>query len=376
MEFGLSGDQKMLGDMLEKALAGIASLDAVRGAAAAGDVRRGAIWEQVVALGVPSLLVPEASGGMGLGLLDAALAAERLGAVVAPVPFAASSVMAPIALIGAGSAAQQSEWLPRIAGGEVVIGVALSEQAAGARNGAGITALAGRLSGTARFVIDGAGADAFLVADSDRRLHLVAADAPGLRIEAVATIDTTRPLVHLALDDVAAEPLDAAASPSTLTRMIEAGRLMLAADTLGAASVMIDKAVAYSLERKQFGRIVGSFQAVKHLCAEMVAELEPCRALIWYGAHCLDAVPDEAAVMSAHAKSLVDEAGRFVARTATEVHGGIGFTDLMGLHFWFKRIGLNRQLLGGPERVRAELAMLLGWGSDAAQMSEPCVALM
>lgn len=363
MEFGLSDDQKLLGDMLGKALADISSLDAVRGAMAVDETDRAAIRAQMAGLGIPALVVPEAYGGMGLGLLDAALAAERLGAVVAPFPFAGTSVMAPIALIGAGSAAQKAAWLPRIATGDAVIGVAVSEQAAGARNGAGVIAKAGRLSGRARFVIDGAGADAFIIADSARGLHLVAADALGLSIEPVATIDATRPIVHLAFDNVAAEPFDAAASELTLARMIDAGRVMLAADTLGAAGVMIGKAVAYSLERKQFGRIVGSYQAVKHLCAEMVAELEPCRALIWYGAHCLDALPEDAAIMSAHAKSLVDEAGRFVARTATEVHGGIGFTDLMGLHFWFKRIGLDRQLLGGPEHVRAEIAAMLGWGS-------------
>jgi alkylation response protein AidB-like acyl-CoA dehydrogenase len=127
---------------------------------------------------------------------------------------------------------------------------------------------------------------------------------------------------------------------------------MLAADTLGAGWQMIEKAVDYSKDRKQFDRVVGSFQAVKHLCAEMAAELEPGRSLVWYAAHAFDAIPGDASVSAAHAKSYLSEIGRFVARTSTEVHGGIGITDLLGLHFWFKRIGLNRQLLGGPERVR------------------------
>ena len=123
---------------------------------------------------------------------------------------------------------------------------------------------------------------------------------------------------------------------------------------------MLDKAVAYSKERKQFGRTIGSFQAVKHLCAEMAAELEPARALVWYAAYAFEHAPDEAPLMAAHAKAHLSEIGRFIARTSTEVHGGIGMTDLLGLHYWFKRIGQNRQLLGGPEKVREIAAKLQG----------------
>ena len=119
----------------------------------------------------------------------------------------------------------------------------------------------------------------------------------------------------------------------------------------------------YAKERQQFGRVIGSFQAVKHLCAEMAAELEPCRSLIWYAAHAFDAMPAEASLTAAHAKAHLSEIGRFVARTATEVHGGMGITDLLGLHYWFKRIGLDRQLLGGPERVRHLAAVMQGFAA-------------
>ncbi len=135
---------------------------------------------------------------------------------------------------------------------------------------------------------------------------------------------------------------------------------MLAADMLGASQAMLDKAVAYAKERRQFGRPIGSFQAVKHLCAEMAAELEPCRALVWYAAYAFDAVPAEAPLMAAHAKAHLSEVSRFVARTATEVHGGIGFTDLAGPHYWFKRVGVDRQLFGAPEQVRALAAQIQG----------------
>jgi alkylation response protein AidB-like acyl-CoA dehydrogenase len=97
------------------------------------------------------------------------------------------------------------------------------------------------------------------------------------------------------------------------------------------------------------------------MCAEMAAALEPCRSLVWYAAHAFDHAPDESTLMACHAKSHLSEVGRFVARTSTEVHGGMGFTDLAGLHYWFKRIGLDRQLLGGPELVRNEAARVQGW---------------
>ena len=149
-----------------------------------------------------------------------------------------------------------------------------------------------------------------------------------------------------------------AASPGLISDLIDAGRVMYAADTLGAAQEMLDRSVAYAAERKQFGRPIGSFQAVKHMCAEMAAALEPCRALVWYAGYALDALPAEASLTACHAKAHLSEVGTMVARTATEVHGGMGFTDLVGLHYWFKRIGFNRQMLGGPQRVREEAAKL------------------
>ena len=91
------------------------------------------------------------------------------------------------------------------------------------------------------------------------------------------------------------------------------------------------------------------------------ARHEPCRSLVWYAAHAFDSIPEDASIFACHAKSHTGEVHRFVARTSTEVHGGMGFTDLMGLHYWFKRIGFDRQALGGPETVRAELAALQGW---------------
>ena len=128
--------------------------------------------------------------------------------------------------------------------------------------------------------------------------------------------------------------------------------VLMAADTLGAAQCALDQAVTYAGQREQFNRVIASFQAVKHMCAEMAAALEPCRSMVWYAAHALDELPDEAPMMVSHTKAHLSEVGQFVTRTATEVHGGMGFTDLVGLHYWFKRVGFNRQIMGSPEWCR------------------------
>jgi alkylation response protein AidB-like acyl-CoA dehydrogenase len=146
-----------------------------------------------------------------------------------------------------------------------------------------------------------------------------------------------------------------------IVRMLDAGRVALAADLLGASERCLEKAVEYAKQREQFGRLIGSFQAVKHMCAEMAAELEPARSLVWYAAHAFSERPDEASLMAAHAKAHMAEVATQIARTSTEVHGGIGFTDEHDLHFWFKRIGVARQLLGGPTQLREHAARLQGW---------------
>ena len=125
-------------------------------------------------------------------------------------------------------------------------------------------------------------------------------------------------------------------------------------------AAMIEQAVAYSLVRKQFDRVIGSFQAVKHMCAEMIAELEPARSLVWYAAHSFDSMPDEAPLMAAHALANLSEIGREIASVSTQVHGGIGWTEEQNLHFWFKRISSARHMLGGPEFLRNRAAELQG----------------
>lgn len=360
MDFGLSPDQTLLVDTVHRVLGTHAALERVRAYAADNTDKGEDIWRELTLLGLPGLVIVEAHGGSGLGMLEAALVAECLGAHVAPVPFVSSCVLAPLALMQAGSPEQQGTWLPRIAQGKTRIGFAASEHG-GARENAGVIARDGRLYGRALFVLDFA-ADSYLIADSAGGLHLIEAAASGLLRRELVTVDRTRQIGELVFDAVFAEPLVGSANGLVLEQLLDCGRVLFAADTLGAAQHMLDAAVAYAGQREQFGRVIGSFQAVKHLCAEMAAALEPCRAMVWYAAYVLDALPDEAHVTACHTKAHVADVGTFVAKTATEVHGGVGFTDLLGLHYWFKRIGLDRQLLGGPERMRHLAAVAQGLG--------------
>lgn len=358
MDFGLSEQQILLVDSVARLLGDHAPLARTRRYAEALEARADDVWQALTDVGVPGLMIDEDHGGSGLGALDAALVAETLGRHVAPVPFVASCVLAPMALMRAGSARQCDQWLPQLAGGHVIAGAALSEHC-GARENAGVVFDGQALNGRALFVLDFE-ADVYLVASRDARLFMVPADASGLSRRALVSIDRTRRIGELEFRDVAGELLPGSSDARIARELIAHGRVMHAADTLGAAQAMLDQAVAYAGTREQFGRVIGSFQAVKHLCAEMAAALEPSRALVWYAAYALAALPGEAELYACHAKAHLAEVGTFVARTATEVHGGMGFTDLLGLHYWFKRIGLNRQLLGSPERARLDAAQLQG----------------
>lgn len=351
MEFGLSEQQILLQDSVHRYLTEQVPLDRVR-RIASGDEQDSGVWAELTELGIPALMIPEPLGGVGLGLLDAVVVAEVLGRHVAPCPFSTTAVMAALVLLDAG----MEDELAAIATGELRIGIAFSE-AIGARADAGIKTDGDTLSGKCLFALDG-DADSYLVATGDRSIYLVSADTSGVTRNNLTTVDKTRSTCELLFENAQAGKVSG--DPQVFERALDAGRLMQAADTLGAAQAMLDQAVDYSLQREQFNRVIGSFQAVKHLCADMAANLEPCRSLVWYAGHAMDAVPEEASLLACHAKAHLAEVGQAVAKTATEVHGGMGFTDLLGLHYWFKRIGANRQLLGSPERVREQAARVQG----------------
>ena len=361
MEFGLTLEQRQFDDSLREFLKDRLPMERLRALAEPGFGYDDGLWNGLVELGLPGLLVPERFGGAGLGVLDAAVVAEALGYAAAPVPFAGPMVMAPLALVNSATEAQQGEFLPAVAAGEARIAVGFSGLA-GQTGVASVTMDGGRLSGGISGVMDAGAATHVLIYLRDGTAALVDADAAGLGLVPHRSLDRTRPLVDVTFNGVPAVVLDAANDKlAAARRVLDAGRVVLAADTLGAAQTMFDRAVAFAKERVQFGRIIGSFQGVKYMLADCVTTLEPCRGMVWYAAHAQDAMPDEARLTACHAKAHVADVAREVARMTTETHGGMGFTDLLGLHYWFKRIGFNRQVLGGPERCREEAAELQGW---------------
>ncbi|MDB2432648.1 acyl-CoA/acyl-ACP dehydrogenase [Luminiphilus sp.] len=348
MEFGLSQDQLLLDDSLRKYLATEVSLESVR-KVAASDVSDNDMWRGLADMGLAGIVIPEAHGGAELGMLDAVAVAEALGYAACPGPFLSTAIMGAHLLNRAGA----TDPLAGMASGDYRVGVAFSDFV-GARKGQ-VTEVNSQLSGQSLYALD-ADADAYLVALADGRVYMV--ETEHLARQSLTTIDVTRSVCELNFSQT---PACLVTEDAQLVRdTIYRGRTIQAADTLGAAQYMLDQAVAYSLDRKQFNRAIGSFQAVKHMCAEMASQLEPCRSFVWYAGHAVDEMDNDAALTACHAKAHLAEVGQFVAKTSTEVHGGMGFTDLVGLHYWFKRIGFNRQLLGSPEQVRHEAALLQG----------------
>ncbi|MEL6830612.1 MAG: acyl-CoA dehydrogenase family protein, partial [Pseudomonadota bacterium] len=250
MEFSLSEDQRMLQDSIRSFLQDAAPLDTVR-QAADGDV---AVLTQMAdglaALGTNQLLIPEAQYGLALGVLDAALVQEALGGAVAPADYFCNA-LATIGIAAAGTQAEQDSWLGKLSTGEVRFGLALTEFV-GAREDAGVDAGADGLSGKSLFVINAAVATHILVCDRDGNLHIVARDSPGLKRNALPSIDRTRDFSELLFEGVESVRLsDNVAAGAAAERMMQVGYILLAADTLGAAQTMLDKAVDYAKERKQ-----------------------------------------------------------------------------------------------------------------------------
>ena len=350
MEFGLSDDQRLLQEAVSRFLAAEATLEVVQRAVDANDGGLGAIRAGLRELGVNALLIPESEGGAGLGLLEAALVQQAMGRFAVPVD-TIGNALAALALRRMPDTPARSAWLTKLASGGADFGLVMGIQSRGHA-----------LHGSVPFAQVPAGATHLLAIDEGRSVWVVETGVERLSIQALETIDRTRSFASVVLEGAAAECIVPEAGGDGLAGdLLASARILIAADTLGAAERMIEAAVQYSLERKQFGVPVASFQAVKHMCAEMAAAAEPCKALLWHAAFvAANGMPD-GSVMACLAKSHLSDVGRFVARTSTEVHGGMGFTDALGLHLWFKRIGMNRQLLGGPELLRAEAARMQGW---------------
>ena len=385
MNFALSEEQEQLRLQAREILSRECPISRVRklmqsDSAFDADLRR--VFAQAGWLGI---LVPEELGGAGLSLLDAVVLLGEMGRAVVPGPFLASSVVATLALRRAASRAQQRSWLPRIATGDAVATLALLEGPEPRFDGAGVRARARtsangyRLDGTKLFV-DGADcADlllaAFRVAAAPRNtpaasprgfdgvaLSAIERPAPGLEVEALVSVDETRRTCEVRFSNVGiGRQARLPRSSSALASVLDAGAIAIAADCLGGAERALELAVEYVRAREQFGRPVGSFQAVQHLAAEAVAAIEPARALLWYAGWAFDHRPREAPLAAAMAKAACAELFRAVSRTAIEMFGGIGFTFENDMHLYFKRSLANAAAFGDASFHRERVAQLAGF---------------
>lgn len=352
MDFGLSDDQSLFQQSLRGFLAERVPTERVRSVMESAGGHDAALLAQLGEQGVTGILVPEEYGGTGLGLLDAALAAEELGRAAAPFSFHSAAVLAPLLLAASSDEAKKAEWLPRIAEGKALVSVILAAP----------SPIAGLLRGNVLFVPDAGTADAFVVQCGSAEapeFHLLVRGTDGLRAETLATVDDTRRVGEIVFEDVAvgdATRLAIADGAAVLDRAVDAARAALAADALGAAERSLDEAVKYAMTREQFGRLIGSFQAVKHMCAEVFAEVEPVRSLLWYAAFAWDEKRDDAVAMVALLKSHATEVATEATTTCVQVYGGMGFTYECDMQLWFKRAGYDRQMFGSPTMLRERAA--------------------
>jgi alkylation response protein AidB-like acyl-CoA dehydrogenase len=330
------------------------------------------LWRGLAELGWTSVLVPEAHGGLDLGFLDLALLCEEGGRALLPAPLVETAVMLPIAL-EAGSAAQRDRWLPRIATGDVVATVALAGRE-GFPLPAGIDVRA-RPDG-AGFVLDGEAllvpfggiADVMLAAARVEAgdgvvLILVESDDPGVSRAPIPGLDPTVRMASLRLSRVRVGPDsivgEAGRGWPVLERALRAGSAALALQAVGGAGRALEMAVEYAKVRHQFGKPIGSFQAIKHKCADMMVQHETTRSGAYYAAWAVATDAADAATAVAMTKALSTEMFRFVSGEAIQVHGGIGFTWEHDLHFYFKRAKYLEFALGTPPQHREVVAAAL-----------------
>ena len=373
MNFGLSEDQKALQRAARDFLARECTPALVRETAKMPDgVPRG-LYAKMAELGWMGLVVPETAGGLGLGALELALVCEELGRAAAPGPFLGTQLVI-AALLRAGSKAQRARWLPGLLAGERLGALAYLETG-DRHDAAGITLAARRardgwrLDGTKLFVLGVPGADILLVAARSRpkgvSLFLVETGAPGVRVRPEETIDLTRRVGEVELRGVALDRT-ALLGPQgggwpLLARLLDLGAVLIAADSLGGAEQTLEMAVGYSKVRQQFGRPIGSFQALKHMAAEMVSDVEPARSLVWYAAYALDHRPREAPRAASIAKARLGDVYTATVNRSLQMHGGIGFTWEHDLHLWFKRARWNEVAFGDPTWHRERLASIDGY---------------
>jgi alkylation response protein AidB-like acyl-CoA dehydrogenase len=324
------------------------------------------VWSQMAnELGLQSLIIPEEFGGQGFGYVELTVVLEEMGRRLLCAPYFSTVALATNALLHAGDDAAKKEFLPQIASGELTATLAFTEES-GKWDESGITmeATGNKLNGTKMFVLDGHTAGLIIVAARSAEgvsLFTVAGDAAGLERTPLATMDQTRKQAKLTFTDVEATPLGSAgAGWATLERVLDLAVVALAAEQVGGGQFVLDMAVQYAKDRVQFGRPIGSFQAIKHKCADMLLEVESAKSAAYYAGWCASELNDELPSVASLAKAYCSEAYFHATAENIQIHGGIGFTWEHPAHLYFKRAKSSELLFGDPTYHRELLAQRIG----------------
>jgi alkylation response protein AidB-like acyl-CoA dehydrogenase len=370
MDFGLTEEQQQLKNSARDFLTKECPTARVRQIMADGDGMPHDLYGEIARLGWTGLLVPEQFGGAGLGMLEMSLLLEEGGYAALPGPFLFSSSLTVSALVAGCSDALNRRWLGQVAEGRV-IGTIAAVEANDSLDPADLATTARPsgegwlLNGAKMFVPYPHLADFIIViartglGARDTAFFVVEPKQPGVKIRRLKNLDLTRRLGAVEFDSVEV-PAEAMLPGGTALydRLLDVGSVAIAADSLGGTERALDMAVEYSKVREQFGKPIGAYQAIQHAAAEIVADLEPTRALLWYAAYMLDAEPAAASRAAAMVKARMCEVFMRAADRAVLMHGGIGFTWDHDMHLWFKRARFNESFFGAPAFHRERVATL------------------
>lgn len=329
-------------------------------------------WREMASMGWQAMAIPEKFGGAGFGFLELAVLLEEMGRALVPAPFLSSVILAGNAVLEAGSEDQKQTILGGIAAGETRAALAFTEPN-GRWDESGVETTAEpirsgfRLRGIKSFVIDGHTATDLIVAaraPEGVSLFLLGGDAPGVTRRRLDTLDMTRKQAEVRLEGVEVGTNDVIGTLGsgwqTIERVLEKAVVALAAEQVGGAQKCLEMAVEYAKTRHQFGRPIGSFQAIKHKCADMLVQVESAKSAAYYAAWAASQDNEELAMVAPLAKSYCSEAYYFCASENIQIHGGIGFTWEHDAHLYFKRAKSSQLLFGDPAYHRARLADRLG----------------
>ncbi len=378
MDFSFTEEQEELRATARAFLAEHSGSEAVRAAMESELGHDPGLWKQLGAeLGWTAVTIPEDCGGLGLSYVELVALLEIMGEHLLCSPFFASLCLGANTILTAGSESQRQEFLPGIAEGDVRATLAATEgvgrwdvdsiETTAERKGDGYV-----LRGAKRFVVDGHCADLIVVAARTPgsagaegvSLFAVPADAPGLVRTPLPGMDRTRRLAALGLHEVrvpASTRLgDEGAAAAALQQTLDLACIGLAAEQVGGAQRCLDLSVEHAKERVQFGRPIGSFQAVKHLCADMMVAVETARSAAYYAGCVAAESSDELALVAPLAKAWCSDAFFRCAGDAIQVHGGVGFTWEYDVHLYFKRARAGASLLGEPSFHRERVARGIG----------------